>query len=219
MRNLFLLLLLGNLVLLGWQRWGRAPLAPRPGPPVAQLDLLEPAAVASGPAVPSGVVRCLQLGPFEDPVTLASAARALRAAGRQVREVLRPGEVWVGNWVQIDGFGSLEAAEEARRRLVAGGLTDAYIMQVDEAHRISLGVFRERERAEGVQRRARELGFSPALGDRYRPAQEAWLELRQLPGERFDPALLALAPTQILRTEEVACAPLPAAGDAAAAPE
>lgn len=219
MRNLFLVLLLGNLVLLGWQRWGRVPLAPRPGPPVAQLELLEPLMVLPEASVPAGVVRCLQVGPFEDPGALASAARALRAAGREVREVLRPGEVWAGNWVQIDGFSSLEGAEEARRRLVAGGLTDAYIMQVDGAHRISLGVFRERERAEGVQRRARELGFAPALGDRYRPAQEAWLELRQAPGERFDPALLALPPTQILRTEEVGCPSRPAAGDAAAAPE
>lgn len=219
MRNLFLLLLLGNLVLFGWQRWGRVPPAPRPAPPVPSLDLLAPVAAAPEPGVPAGGVRCLQLGPFEDPGTLASAARALRAAGREVREVLRPGEVWVGNWVQIDGLATLEAAEEARRRLVAGGLTDAYIMQVDGTHRISLGVFRERARAEGVQRRARELGFTPALGDRYRPAQEAWLELRQAPGERFDPALLALPAAQILRTEEVACPPLPAAGDAAAAPE
>jgi hypothetical protein len=218
-RNLFLLLLLGNLLLLGWQRWGRVPPAPRPAPPVAQLELLAPAATAPGASVPADAVRCLQLGPFEDPGALAGAARALRAAGREVREVLRPGEVWVGNWVQIDGFGSLEAAEQARRRLVAGGLTDAYIMQVDGAHRISLGVFRERERAEGVLRRARELGFSPALGDRYRPAQEAWLELRLAPGERFDPALLALPPSQILRTEETACPPRSATGDAAAASE
>lgn len=219
MRNLFLLLLLGNLVLFGWQRWGRVAPAPRPAPPVPSLELLAPGMAAPDAGAPADGVRCLQLGPFEDPGTLASAARALRAAGREVREVLRPGEVWVGNWVQIDGLATLEAAEAARRRLVAGGLTDAYIMQVDGAHRISLGVFRERARAEGVQRRARELGFTPALGDRYRPAQEAWLELRQAPGERFDPALLALPAAQILRTEEVACPPLPAAGDAAGAPE
>ena len=219
MRNLCLLLLLGNLVLLGWQRWVRPPPVPRPALPVAQLELLAPVAAVPGAGGLTDAVRCLQLGPFDDPGALAAAARALRAAGREVREVLRPGEVWVGNWVQIDGLATLEAAEQARRRLVAGGLTDAYILQVDGAHRISLGVFRERERAEGVQRRARELGFSPALGDRYRPAQEAWLELRQPPGERFDPALLALPSTQILRTEEVACPPRPVAGDAAASPE
>jgi len=214
-RNLFLLLLLGNLVLFGWQRWGRVQPAPPAALPAAQLELLAvPATPAAGTAR-----RCLQIGPFDDPGALAGAARALRAGGREVREVLRPGEVWVGNWVQIDGFASLEAAENARRRLVAGGLTDAYIMQVDGAHRISLGVFRERERAEGVQRRAGELGFRPVLGDRYRPAQEAWLELVLQPGARFDPAELALPVAQILRTEEVACPQPPPAGDADAAAE
>jgi len=207
-RNLFLLLLLANLLLPAWYRWALPPPVPMPAALPGELELL--AAPSLPVPVSAADQRCLQLGPFASDAAAGAAARVLRAEGLELREILRPGEQWLGNWVQVEGFASLEAAEAARRQLVAGGLSDAYIMQVDESHRISLGVFRERERADAVLRQARALGFDPALTDRTRPAQERWLELRLGPGQRFDAGMLGLPAARILRAEEVPCASAPA---------
>jgi hypothetical protein len=114
----------------------------------------------------------------------------------------------VGNWIQIGGFASPAAADEARRRLVDGGLADAYLMQEGPEPVISLGVFREKERADRVAAIARGLGFEPVSTNRYRPAVEYWL-LARIPVAGASPRDgLPLPRSGLLRVEPVEC-PLP----------
>lgn len=201
MRNLFLLLLLANLALLGWQQWLLPPpAAPGPAPGVRPLALLP---LAEAPR--AAARRCVAVGPFAEGAVIAAVSDRLRRRGFTVGELQRPGQDWLGHWVQVANLGTLEDAESARRRLVAGGLSDAYIMQVEEAQLISLGVFRERGRAEAVAGRARELGYLPRISDRSRTVQERWLRIELPPGAAFDVGSLGLPPSQIKRSEEISC--------------
>ena len=96
-------------------------------------------------------------------------------------------------------------AETARQRLVAGGLADAYLMQDGAEPMISLGVFRDRSRADRVASAARTLGFMVTMRDRYRPAVEQWLLIRPRPDQAPEMADLSLAGDRIMRTESAPC--------------
>jgi hypothetical protein len=218
MRNLLLVLALGNLLLLAWQFW----VAPAPLPPVpASADGIElfPSAAVPGPrqapsqlsgtgaaaAQPTGS-SCLFIGPLPDVVAAQQAAARLVAQGLDTAVIGRDTQVWLGHWVQIVGFASVPAAEAARQRLAAGGIADAYLMQDGAQPMVSLGVFRERSRADRIAAAARGLGFVVTLRDRYRPAVEQWLLIRPGPGQDPGPSALRLADDRnILRVEPASC--------------
>ena len=230
MRNVFLALILANVLLVAWQFWVD------PTPPRSVLpgtdDLV---AFASGskpnvawpgtgtvgaPLAPVGT--CLRVGPLATTAAAQQAEEQLAARGIDAVPFARDAQVWLGHWVQIGGFASVPAAETARQRLSAGGLPDAYLMQDGAQPMLSLGVFRDRSGADRVATKARTLGFEVTLRDRYRPAVEQWLLIRPRPGQNLGPADLSLAGDRIMRTESTGCegvgaALLPAAGPSATA--
>lgn len=240
MRNLFLALLLANLLLLAWQWWiepssppealpvegpqldlegkpaggaaGMAQAAAGTGTPGAAADRRPdlPAASGSDP-VPEGIPPpdqgpCLRVGPMPDGTSARLAATALAGQGYLVEVQEKPGETWLGHWVQITGFSTSGQAESARRRLMAGGLVDAYLMEEGPSTLVSLGVFRDRARAERVLAAAQSLGFSPVIRDRVRPTVEPWVLVRLAPGQKA-PAIpdLGLSGAWIVRSEATAC--------------
>lgn len=247
MRNLFLALLLANLLFLAWQLWIEPQSPPEvPQPAGVQLDLegepagpgavatsvgAEPPAEAGVPpgaqpaapgttASPEGIplsdqASCLRLGPMPDGTAARRAATALAEQGYLADVEDRPGQTWLGHWVQITGFSTSGQAEAARRRLMAGGLVDAYLMEDGASSLVSLGVFRERARAERVLAAAQRLGFSPVIRDRVRPTVEPWVLVRLTAGQKR-PAIPDLGPggAWIVRSEATAC---PAAGQPAPA--
>jgi hypothetical protein len=221
-RNLFLILLLANILLLAWNRWV-LPLTPQspvlPGAGLAIYPAPEaPSRAATGPGVRSvpeppgpgtlGEVvdpACVQIGPLPAAEAAAELARSLGEQAIAARTVARDTQVWVGNWIQIGGFATQEDAAQARSMLVAGGLTDALLMQEGAEPIISLGVFREKERADRVVEIARRLGYRPISTNRYRPTVEYWL-LARLPGGAISGgAALPLPRPGILRVESVQC--------------
>jgi hypothetical protein len=228
-RNLFLALLLANLLLFAWNGWVVPPSRPVaavspvpqrqpaqgasvPGAPGRDGVAVAPEVAASPPppaATPLGAMAaCVQIGPLAAAEAAAELGRSLASGGIAAIPMARDTQVWVGNWIQVGGFATPAAAEEARRRLVAGGLADAYLMQEGAEPVISLGVFREKERAERVASIARGLGFRPVSTNRYRPAVEYWL-LARIPGTAVVPAEgLPLPRSGLLRVEPTEC-PLP----------
>jgi hypothetical protein len=220
MRNLLLSLVLVNLLILAWQFWVD------PSPPVALdkegdgLALFagrNAPAEASGPARPAPVPAsgggpalppagvCFRLGPLPDAAASQQAATSLAGRGIDATPIARDAQLWLGHWVQISGFDSVPAAEIARERLVAGGVADALLMQDGPQPLISLGVFRDRDRADRVANAARNLGFEVAMRDRYRPGVEQWLLVRPRNGQEIRPADLSLAGDRILRAERAPC--------------
>lgn len=234
MRNVFLALVLANLFLLAWHIWvdpdwqmpapgstaGTLELfAPVPGPAssVASMASAMPATGAESPIhVAAG--DCLRVGPLPDGEAVQQAAAQLTARGFAVSTVARDGQVWLGHWVQIASFDSVPAAEQARQRLVAAGIQDAYLMQEGSRPIVSLGVFRERDRADNVASAARALGFNVSVRARYRPVVEQWLLLEPPAGQAVDRSMLNLGSDRIVRIEATTCEPEPIAGSGAEGP-
>lgn len=218
MRNLFLLLLLANLLFLGWQRW----VAP---PEVAATEFLsggqEPriqTLARAGPegrlsAAPRGAPRlpvppdgrCARIGPLAEGTTADRLRARLEAAGFDAATAVEEGQVWVGHWVQLESVGSREEADRVVARLATGGLPDAYVLQTSPPFSISLGVFRDRSRADTVAAAAAKLGFRPGITDRYRPGALYWLSVVVPQGRALPLDDLGRESDQILRAEPVAC--------------
>jgi hypothetical protein len=200
------------------------PLVGNPNQPQGPLPAtLDPAATpdgktpaAGGPDLAAvGEGACFRVGPMPDIGAAGQAVQLLTGRGLRAEVVSREGQAWLGHWVQIPGFGTPQLAENARKRLMAGGLVDVYLMQDGETSLVSLGVFRERARAERVLAAAQQLGFSPILKDRFRPNVETWVLVQPAPGGKPDLADLRLGNEGILRAEEAPCAGQAAPGPVA----
>ncbi|MBM4196703.1 MAG: SPOR domain-containing protein [Gammaproteobacteria bacterium] len=208
MRNLFLVLLLGNLLFWGWRVWVAPPELPAmelrtPGKE-PRIALLQPAGgPTAGMSAASG--DCWRVGPIADPA-VADALRA-RLDRLGFSPVLRneSGQIWVGYWVQLEPVPTREEADAMVARLSAGGLPDAYVVQTQPTFAVSLGVFRDRERADAVVATASSLGFRSQVGDRYRAGMQAWLTVRLPPGRKLPLQELGQQTGQILRSEPADC--------------
>lgn len=231
MRNLFLALLLANLLLFAWQRWVNPvaePTGARSLPELPDFRAAGPAPVPAGAGAPPAAVAgapggevepgCVRIGPLAGADAAAELGRSLAAQGVVATPFAQDGRVWLGNWIQLTGFPTAEAAEAARQQLVAAGLADAYLMQEGGSPVLSLGVFRDRARADRVAATARRLGFRPVTTDRFRPAVEYWLQARVPQDSVLARDALPLPGAQILRVEPAACVAAESGGDAAAAP-
>jgi cell division protein FtsN len=208
MRNLFLALILANLLVLAWHVWIDPTQPALPATEPGDLALFGPDSgqAPTGSSVGQGVGTCLQMGPLPSIAAAQQARQRLAARGIDAVPVARESEQWLGHWVQIEGFSSLSEAETAQQRLIAGGLVDAYLMQDSTGPIISLGVFRERTRADRLAGEARTLGFEVRIRDRYRPAAEQWLLIRPRAGQTLGPGDLSIAGDRIMRAETTACA-------------
>ena len=194
MRNVFLTLVLANLLMLAWQFW----VDPAPSG-TAVLGGPDGLVGLSKGADPDSTGAPLQPGTTEaaDAARLAPACGWVpwptAAAAQQAWSSWQPGGstpsrlrgIPRSGWAtgsRSAGFASVPDAETARQRLMAGGLADAYLMQDGAQPMISLGVFRDRGRADRVAGAARSLGFEVVMRDRYRPTVEQWLLIRPRPG-------------------------------------
>jgi len=223
-RNLFLSLLLANLLVLAWQRWivppeVDQPLARRSPGSESQLVLVgrpgRPAAEAAGDERETGTTRCMRVGPFADDGAAGSVARRLTERGIRVSRSSRRGRVWIGHWVQVTDLPDGAAASAAVDRLNEAGIVDAYIASSSPEYKVSLGVFRDADRAQSTAGIARRIGLEPVVADRYREGREYWLKATLAPGQALMLRELAADGGGILRTEAVPCdTPGAADGDA-----
>ena len=223
MRNFFLALLLANVLFFAWRQWIAPPDVPAtrlrsPGPepeiaaaanPTARAAPAPASAVAPGTAAATlatpAVGSCLKIGPIADG-QVADALRArLVAGGFQATLRAEEGQIWVGHWVQLESVASRQEADRVVAELAAAGLPDAYVLQTSSPFSISLGVFRDRERADKVSAAAAALGFKPQTTDRYRAGVQYWLDFTMPADKRLPLEDLGREFGQVLKTEEVAC--------------
>jgi len=216
LRNLFMGLLLANLLLFAWSRWIMAPDVADPASPgeqsEARLVLLD-RTPASGTGSTAEGARCFRIGPFASAQAAAVVGDRLSSRGLPVELTSESGQIWVGHWVQLLDLPSIEAAHQAVKKLVSGGIRDAYIFSREPTIDISLGVFRGRRGADDVIRLARDLGYAAEATDRFRDGIEYWVAVSTPADLPPDPADLRIGEAQIIRIEERTCAPA-AAGPA-----
>src|SRR5690349_6357987 len=155
------------------------------------------------PAAGSG---CTSVGPFQDLASAAQAAAALKGAGFESEQRLEQGEMWVGYWLSLQGLGTREEADRALARLKEQGISDAYIIPgSDPPNVVSLGVFKDHERAQRRLSEIQQLGLPAQLSDRKRAGSVYWLDAAVNPGQTLDLSLLGSEPGKILRLEMRAC--------------
>jgi len=201
MRAAFLLLLLANLALYAWLRYGAseavepAPLArqiapdklkvvaPSSLPPVTALTKPPASAPAPTPA-PAGTasLACMEWGSF----TLADATRAeqaLEPLALGPRLAQRRTEEHAGWWVFIPPQGNRQLALRKAAELKQLGVEEYFIVQEEGALRwaLSLGVFRTEESAQARLAALRGQGVRTArIGARDTTVPKIWLQVKSV---------------------------------------
>ena len=200
MRAAFLLLLLANLALYAWLRYGAsetvepAPLArqiapdklkvvaPSSLPPVTALT--KPPASAPAPPAPAATASlpCMEWGSF----TLADATRAeqaLEPLALGTRLAQRRTEEHAGWWVFIPPQGNRQLALRKAAELKQLGVEEYFIVQEEGALRwaLSLGVFRTEESAQARLAALRGQGVRTArIGARDTTVPKIWLQVKSV---------------------------------------
>jgi cell division septation protein DedD len=168
---------------------------------------------AGGPGVTSAqpiaqVQRCVSVGPFSDVAEAARTASALHSRGFAPQQRTAEGDVAQGFWVYIGGVDNVDKADRILRALDKGGFKDARLMPDDgEGHRISVGLFSERERAEHRATAVQKLGLKTQVGERTEKGTVYWVDLavKQSDGEVPVQDLLADAGATDSRVSVQAC--------------
>jgi len=189
-RNLFLGLLVANIVFFLWTRWGdrshdtTAVGANAPTVPALELTQVPPPSTPPpAPTVPA--TRCRSVGPFADPAAAGSAADVLRSHGLQPRTRNVESSVPDGYWVYVEDLKDTASRHKVIATLNAAGMKDAAAM--DEGERVSVGVFSDQRHAVHRAEQVQELGFKPTLSVHQRTTSTPWLDLDLKPSDQ-DPA-------------------------------
>lgn len=188
MRTLFFALLAANLGLFGWAMLTPVapPMASSPPPEVPRLRLareVTPASAAtgtSGAAATTAVsgAACRSIGPFATEEESSRAAGAFKEGGYDARQRTEESRVTEGFWVSLPAQRNAAAETRVLSRLSRAGITDASVMAETDARRISVGLFSERERADGRAAELRRLGLVPDVTERLRIGTSWWIDLQ-----------------------------------------
>ena len=197
-RLVFFALLFLNLAYFAWAHWIDAP---RPAPvneAIAHLprlkmaDELTPAERKPSPSTQRTALNdtsCLSVGPFTDLAGTAQAAALLKAKGFDPRQRAEQGQVSAGYWVYVGGLASQAEADRALVTLERSGIKDALVMpqNADAGHRLSLGLYSERSRAERRAQAVRQAGLDAEIAERKLPGMLYWVDLTPPPGTNTTP--------------------------------
>lgn len=207
MRIAFFVLLLANLLFLGWAEWIAVPALradPLSGVPRLQLvgrDVLPPAAPASGAAdAPAGALsaalahaaaasasgrqagatalQCLSVGPFNRSRRAAEAASVLRARHFASRLRITAVRPVHWYWVYLPSVSGSARVQHTLNKLHHDGIDGAEPMTtVNGKPGISLGLFRDPALAQRRLVLARAKGFAAELTGRLVARPAYWLDL------------------------------------------
>jgi hypothetical protein len=234
MRAIGLLLILANVLYLGWTQFvdvvddGTTLVVQAPHKEVPKIQLAnemngnssgiatassETPSPATTPvlAVPSpasgDALACISVGPFADLPEASQASAILQKTGFAPRQRVEQGEVFVGHWVSVQNFPKREDADRALEMLSKHGLTDVYILPgSDPPNVLSLGVFSDPRRAQKRADDVRELGLQPQIADRTRSGQVYWIDVDlNEPGQLIDTSIFPSEPGKISRLMLRAC--------------
>ncbi|NNF66797.1 MAG: hypothetical protein HKM98_04740 [Gammaproteobacteria bacterium] len=218
-RAVFLALLAANLVFLGWQLVSADDRERRTGSSdafdVPMLNIVDARESGSDDAervaavtLPQGAdaVNCLSLGPFPYEDDFEAASLKLKALGLSGNKRLAEGQIWVGYWIFLSPADSRAEAVGKVEALREHGIRDIYIEPAGERENaVSLGVFKERNRAQRRYRQIRDLGFEPQIARRTRQGTVYWLDFVPDDSTPIDPADFQSSSGRIVRLASRVC--------------
>jgi hypothetical protein len=194
-RAVFYLLLLVNVVFFAWSRWVDRPRdSAAASTHTAGMPALELAHVPAKPAPPpEPATHCRSIGPFADAAAASATADALKARGLQTRPRNVDTSVPDGYWVYVEDLKDAAARRKVLNVLNANGMRDAAAM--DEAGRVSVGVFADQRHAVHRAEQVQELGFRPVLSLHQRTISNAWLDVDLKPNDAEPTPVAAPGPS------------------------
>jgi hypothetical protein len=151
---------------------------------------------------------CFEIGPIQNRETAEGYMTLLAPSAKDVRLVIRPGDVPEGWWVIYPKASTLEATHANRRMLEANGIFDTWLFDKGPlTGAISLGLYKTREEADEALRVLVERGIGAKVTPRLVRGEVFWLKI---PWTRLP---LALEETvQVLNSQDPTLAmPLPVA--------
>lgn len=197
MRAVFFLLLFANLAFLAWAEWIDAPQPAPTNEAYAKLPRLklvnELPAAETRPSSGSGrktalqiapvAARCLSIGPFDDQDGATRGATHLREKGLTPRQRVAKGEISKGFWVYIGGLKTDADVAKVLLTLEQSHVEDAHVMpDSGDAHRVSVGLFSDRDRADRRAESVQKLGLQPEVAERKLPGTLFWMDVDLPPG-------------------------------------
>ncbi len=199
MRAVFFLLLFANLAYLAWAEWIDVPQPPAANDVYAKLPRLKLVGEnsdnskhpSSGSARKTALqqpsqpaAQCLTVGPFYDQTAAARGASLLRDKNLAPRQRSSQGEIPKGFWVYIGGLKTDRDVSQVLVLLEQSHVDDARVMPDTGAddHRVSVGLFSDRDRADRRAQSLRKLGLAPEVAERKVPAQVFWMDVAVPPG-------------------------------------
>jgi hypothetical protein len=222
MRNLLLLLVLANILYFIWEMVVEEP--PETGVVVVEVSQLGPPLQLSRTAQPATSVgamlgssgqmdlaavvgrSCVSIGPFTSSPEAQGIFRDYRNEGMRVAVRSTEGQVFVGYWVQIRDVPDRESGNAMIGKLVAGGLTDAYLVPTDdEGLKISLGLFGEMSRAERVELQAKSLNMLAEISQRTREETVYFVDIALPPGRGAGAMIKKFGEDKVLLRSQATC--------------
>jgi hypothetical protein len=204
-RAAFFLLLFANLAFLAWAEWIDVPQPAASNDVYAKLPRLklvgEDPADRKGPsssgrarktalqadAATPVAARCVSVGPFDDEAGATRGISLLRDKGLSPRQRSQQGEVPKGFWVYIGGLKTDQDVSGVLLTLQQAHVDDAKVMQDsassgEAGHRVSVGVFSDRDRADRRAQSIKKLGLEPTVAERKVPGTVFWADVDVPPG-------------------------------------
>jgi hypothetical protein len=191
-------MLFANLAFLAWAEWIDAPQPVPPNDVYAKLPRLKLVGEESRSesrrspesarktALESAVQtsRCISIGPFENDPSNAHGSSVLREKGFNPRQRSEQGEVSKGFWVYIGDLKTDRDVTQVLRTLEQRHVDDARLMpDTGDIHRVSVGIFSERERAERRAQALQKLGLEPQIAERKVSRTVFWMDVDVPPGD------------------------------------
>jgi hypothetical protein len=171
-RLLTLILIVANVLYFAWSHW-----AGSNRPQLTAVPVAARAPKPKGPPAPPPPPPCSTLGPFQNDAQAEQAQRALEGGGWGVLRRASTTQVNDGYWVHIDNLAS--ALDQARvvNRILRAGIGDAFAMPDDGQHRVSVGIFKDEERAEDRATRVQRLKLDAVVTERMKDQPVFWLDV------------------------------------------
>jgi len=126
---------------------------------------------------------CVSIGPFTSGPEAQRVFQDYRNEDMRASVRSTQGDIFVGHWVQIRDVPDRQTGNAMIDRLVAGGITDAYLVPTDdEGLKISLGLFGEMSRAERVELQAEAMNMHAEITPRMREDTVYYVDIALPPG-------------------------------------
>jgi hypothetical protein len=220
MKNLLMVLVLANVLYFMWDRFVEKP-SPvgvamvdenRLGPPLMIANNAN--ATTNNGAMPGAGGRtelaaavgrsCVSIS-FRENAEAGSTVNEYIDEGMQVSVRSAPGEIFIGNWVQIDKIPTREQANELLETLQAGGISDVFLMNSEGSFKISLGLFGEKSGVERRELEARSLGVEVDVVPEVQDAILYYVDIALLPGRGAGAMIERFGEERVLLRERATC--------------